>query len=50
MVDTMAAAGVPLMDCVQTAHDLCDNGYFQDLWKQRQRPHPGRPAALRPSL
>src|SRR6185437_13148274 len=33
MVGTMAGAGVALMDCVTTAHDLCDNSYFRDLWK-----------------
>lgn len=32
MVGTMAGAGVPLMDCVSTAHDLCGNSYFRDLW------------------
>lgn len=34
MVGTMAGAGVNLMDCVNTAHDLCDNTYFRDLWQQ----------------
>jgi type IV pilus assembly protein PilC len=34
MVGTMAGAGVGLMDCVTTAHDLCGNTYFKDLWKR----------------
>jgi type II secretory pathway component PulF len=34
MVGTMAGAGVPLMDCVNTAHDLCGNFYFRQLWEQ----------------
>ena len=34
MVGTMAGAGVSLVECVRTAHDLCDNVYFQDLWDQ----------------
>jgi type IV pilus assembly protein PilC len=33
MVGTMAGAGVGLMDCVSTAHDLCANVYFRDLWR-----------------
>lgn len=33
MVGTMCGAGVALMDCVETARDLCDNSYFKDLWK-----------------
>ena len=36
MVGTMAGAGVPLMECVTTAQTLCENSYFQDLWKQAQ--------------
>lgn len=32
MVGTMASAGVSLVDCVQTAQDLCANSYFHDLW------------------
>jgi type II secretory pathway component PulF len=32
MVGTMAAAGVNLVDCVNTARDLCGNTYFVDLW------------------
>jgi type IV pilus assembly protein PilC len=32
MIGTMAGAGVPLVDCVNTAHDLCGNVYFQELW------------------
>ena len=34
MVGTMAGAGVNLVDCVTTAHDLCNNSYFRDLWTQ----------------
>jgi type IV pilus assembly protein PilC len=34
MVGTMAGAGVNLVDCVKTAHDLCANTYFRDLWDQ----------------
>lgn len=33
MIGTMAGAGVPLVDCVTTANDLCDNSYFRDLWE-----------------
>jgi type IV pilus assembly protein PilC len=32
MIGTMAGAGVSLVDCVTTAHDLCGNVYFQELW------------------
>jgi type IV pilus assembly protein PilC len=32
MVGTMAAAGVNLVDAVQTAQDLCGNTYYQELW------------------
>jgi type II secretory pathway component PulF len=32
LIGTMAGGGVSLVDCVKTAHDLCDNGYFKDLW------------------
>jgi type II secretory pathway component PulF len=32
LVGTMAGGGVSLVDCVRTAHDLCDNSYFKDLW------------------
>jgi type IV pilus assembly protein PilC len=34
MCGTMAGAGVQLLECVTTAHDLCPNTYFRDLWKQ----------------
>jgi type IV pilus assembly protein PilC len=34
MVGTMAGSGVSLVDCVKTAHDLCANGYFRDLWEE----------------
>lgn len=34
MCGTMAGAGVQLLECVNTAHDLCPNTYFRDLWKQ----------------
>jgi type IV pilus assembly protein PilC len=34
MVGTMAGAGVSLVDCVKTAHDLCPNGYFRDMWQE----------------
>ncbi len=32
MVGTMAGAGVQLTDCIATAHDLCGNTYFRELW------------------
>jgi type II secretory pathway component PulF len=32
MAGTMAGAGVAILDCVQTARDLCGNCYFQELW------------------
>jgi type IV pilus assembly protein PilC len=32
MLGTMAAAGVNLMDCVQTAGQLTPNSHFADLW------------------
>ena len=32
MIGTMANAGVSLMDCVETAKDLCGNSYYCDLW------------------
>jgi len=33
MVGTMSNAGINLVDCVQTAHDLCSNTYYRDLWQ-----------------
>ena len=32
MIGTMAGAGIPLVDCVQTANDLSGNVYFRELW------------------
>jgi type IV pilus assembly protein PilC len=32
MIGTLCGAGVPLIDCVATARDLCANRYFQALW------------------
>jgi type IV pilus assembly protein PilC len=32
MIGTMAGAGISLVDCVQTANDLCGNVYFRELW------------------
>lgn len=32
MIGTMSAAGVNLVECVTTAHDLCSNGHFRQLW------------------
>jgi type IV pilus assembly protein PilC len=32
MIGTMIGAGVPLTDAVTTAHDLCGNVYFRELW------------------
>ena len=32
MVGTMAGSGVQLTDCIATAHDLCANTYFKELW------------------
>lgn len=32
MLGTMGAAGVNLVDSVQTTHDLCENSYYRDLW------------------
>jgi type IV pilus assembly protein PilC len=34
MIGTMASAGVNLLDCVTTAHDLCDNVFFRELWDE----------------
>ncbi len=34
MVGTMAGSGVNLIDCVRTAHDLCPNVFYRDLWDQ----------------
>jgi type IV pilus assembly protein PilC len=34
MVGTMAGAGVSLVDSVKTAHDLCPNSYFRELWDE----------------
>jgi len=34
MVGTMAGAGINLVECVNTAHDLCDNSYYRELWQQ----------------
>ncbi len=32
MIGTMAGAGVNLVDCVSTAHDLCGNTFFREMW------------------
>ncbi|CAN5399578.1 type II secretion system F family protein [soil metagenome] len=32
MIGTMSASGVTLIDCVNTARDLCNNSYFQEMW------------------
>ena len=32
MIGTMANAGVSLMECVETARELCDNSYYRDMW------------------
>jgi type IV pilus assembly protein PilC len=37
MIGTMAGAGVTLVDCVTTAHDLCGNLHFRDLWDEVSR-------------
>ena len=34
MVGTMANSGVNLIDCVRTAHDLCPNVFYRELWDQ----------------
>jgi len=34
LIGTMAGGGVSLVDCVKTAHDLCANSYFRDLWSE----------------
>ena len=36
MCGTMAGAGVQLLECVKTAHDLCPTTYFRDLWQQAE--------------
>jgi type IV pilus assembly protein PilC len=33
MIGTMSGAGVSLVDCVQTAHDLTSNSLYQDMWQ-----------------
>ena len=37
MIGTMAGAGVTLVDCVTTAHDLCGNVHFRELWDEVSR-------------
>ena len=32
MIGTLSGAGVPLVECVNTARDLTDNAYYRDLW------------------
>ncbi|MGH7176425.1 MAG: type II secretion system F family protein, partial [Tepidisphaeraceae bacterium] len=32
MIGTMSSAGVTLVDCVNTANELCANSYFRKLW------------------
>lgn len=34
MIGTMSSAGVHLVDCVATAHDLCGNVYFRAMWEE----------------
>ncbi len=36
MIGTMAGAGVNLTDSITTAHDLCGNTYFRELWESVQ--------------
>jgi type IV pilus assembly protein PilC len=33
MIGTMSGAGVSLVDCVQTAHDLTSNTLYQEMWQ-----------------
>jgi type IV pilus assembly protein PilC len=33
MIGTMSGAGVSLIDCVQTAHDLTSNTLYQEMWQ-----------------
>ncbi len=47
MIGTMAGAGVPLVDCVSTAGELCNNGYFKALWNEHPGQDPVRASALR---
>jgi len=37
LVGTMAGGGVSLVDCVNTAKDLCRNSYFKNLWDEVSR-------------
>jgi type IV pilus assembly protein PilC len=37
LVGTMAGGGVSLVDCVNTAHNLCRNSYFKNLWDEVSR-------------
>lgn len=34
MIGTMSSAGVSLVDCVETANQLCSNVYFREMWKE----------------
>jgi type II secretory pathway component PulF len=34
MIGTMSGAGIPLVDCVETARDLTGNRYYRDLWSK----------------
>jgi type IV pilus assembly protein PilC len=33
MIGTMAGAGVNLVDCVETARELCGNVYYREMWQ-----------------
>jgi len=33
MIGTMSGAGVSLVDCVDTANNLCGNVYFREMWR-----------------
>jgi type IV pilus assembly protein PilC len=46
MIGTMANAGINLVDCVTTAHELCPNVHYQRMWSDvSSRIQAGKPMA-----
>jgi type IV pilus assembly protein PilC len=46
MIGTMASAGINLVDCVSTAHELCGNVHYQRMWSDvSNRIQSGKPMA-----
>jgi type IV pilus assembly protein PilC len=46
MIGTMAGSGITLVECVRTAHELCGNELFRDMWSDvSEKIQHGKPMA-----